>query len=510
MIQEPVATKAKSTPVKSKAKGKTRSNSHAAAKLILDSLEHGVMLWSATGICEFHNRCAIDLLELEAKDVPSGSPLEQFLTRGRDRGEYSTAMLREHLDMFQLARPFSYDCQLPSGRIIASQVRPMRGGGHVVTLSDVTEARRAVAALNIAQAEAEKAERKAREILEDERARQREATLLALLDEWLQSCKSLTELYNIVTTFMQKVLPGTSGQLFIYSNSRDVLEEACTWNWDNAQDNVAPDSCWALRRGRSYAYEPEGLCFVCDHVSDAHGREAETTGVYLCVPIVAHGDTVGLLHLEFDPQRPNPEVIDAPAFTTRCGEHISMAIANVKLRDELQDQSTRDPLTGLYNRRYFMNALARELSQTAAKQGNFALLSVDADKFKNFNDEHGHDAGDVVLEAVADKMQSLDAEGAVVCRVGGEEFSILVPACDRTKATKLAQELCESISEMRVKYFGGSLPKVTVSAGIAVYPTHGTQAQELIKAADLALYAAKAAGRDQWKVAEGDGMISFE
>lgn len=483
--------------------------SEDTARLILDSLEQGVIHWTTEGLCKMYNRRVFDVLELEAKDMSDGLPLEQFLTNGRDRGEFSTAKLRECLDMFQLARPFQYDCQMPSSCIVTAKVRPMRGGGHVVTFSDVTEARRAVSALSVAKAEAEKAERKAAEVLEDERARQREANLLAQLDEWLQSCKSLTELYDIVTAFMCKVLPGTRGQLFIYSNSRDVLEVACTWNCDSSQDNVAPDSCWALRRGRSYTYDPDELCFVCDHVIDAHNR-SDAAGVYLCVPIVAHGDTVGLLHLEFDPERTNPEVTDAPAFTARCGEHISMAIANVKLRDELQDQSTRDPLTGLYNRRYFMNALGRELSQTATRQGNFALLSVDADKFKIFNDEHGHDAGDVVLEAIAEKMLALDAEGAVVCRIGGEEFSILVPACDRTKANTVAQELCETIAEMRVKYFGGLLPKVTVSAGIAVYPTHGTQAKELIKAADLALYAAKAAGRDQWKVAEGDGMISFE
>lgn len=507
MIQNPVTPKG--APLKAKAKRKQRSAETDTAKLILDSLEHGVFLWSPAGICEMYNRSVFDLLELENKDIPDGMPLEEFLTQGRDRGEFSSAKLREYLDMFQLARPFHYDCQLPSGRIVAAQVRPMRGGGHVVTFSDVTDTRRAVAALNVARAEAEKAEKKAAEILEDERARQRETALLALLDEWLQSCKSLTELYHVMTTFMKKVLPGTKGQLFIYSNSRDVLDEACTWNWGCSQENVAPDSCWALRRGRAYSHDPNELCFVCDHVADAQKDDDHETGLYLCVPIVAHGDTVGLLHLEIDADRPNPEVIDAPEFTTRCGEHISMAIANVKLRDELQDQSTRDPLTGLYNRRHFMNALARELSHTAARQGNFALLSVDADKFKVFNDEHGHDAGDVVLEAIAEKMLALDAEGAVVCRIGGEEFSILIPACDRTKANRVAEELCHSISEMRVKYFGGPLPKVTVSAGIAVYPTHGTQAKELIKAADKALYAAKAAGRDQWKVAEGDGMIAF-
>lgn len=506
MKQEPIPKSDKrAKPVKSSNIGDRQID----ARMIMDALEQSVIFWSAKGICELYNHRSYEVLELEQSKIGVGTPLEVFLTMGRDRGEFSTAKLREILDLFQLARPFQYDCQMPSGRVISANARPMRGGGHVVTFSDVSDARRAVLALNIAKAEAEEAERKASEVLADERARQREAALLAQLDEWLQSCKSLDELYKIVTAFMRKVLPGTRGQIFIYANSRDVLEVACAWNCVSRQDTVAPDSCWALRRGRSYAYNPEGISFVCDHVAEAQSEE-KTASVYLCVPIVAHGDTVGLLHLEFDRECGNSEVIDAPAFTTRCGEHISMAIANVKLRDELQDQSTRDPLTGLYNRRHFMNALSKELSVTASKQGNFALLSVDADHFKMFNDEHGHDAGDVVLEAIAEKMLTLDADGAVVCRVGGEEFSIVIPSCDRTRASKLAEELRDSISEMRVKYIGGPLPKITVSAGIAVYPTHGTQAKELVKAADLALYAAKNEGRNCWKVAEGDGMISFD
>ena len=506
MLQEPTPGTDGRIKVQLRSDARGDVGSH---RLILDALEQGVIFWNATGACDYNNRRIFDVLELDTREVSPSIPLEQFLTNGRDRGEFSTAKLRELIDMFQLTRPFQYDVQVPSGRVVSAKVRPMRGGGHVVTFSDVTESRRAVAALNVAKADAEQAERKASEVLADERARQREAALLAQLDEWLQSCKSLQELFQIVTTFMRKVMPSTRGQLFIYANSRDVLEVACSWNCTSTQDNVAPDSCWALRRGRAYAYDPEELNFVCDHVADAH-RADKSDCNYICVPIVAHGDTVGMLHLEFQSCQQNSEVIDAGSFSTRCGEHISMAIANVKLRDELQDQSTRDPLTGLYNRRFFVNALSKELVQTSAKQGNFALLSVDADNFKTFNDEHGHDAGDVVLEAIAEKMLEMDAEGAIVCRVGGEEFSIILPSCDRTRASSIAEDLRQSISEMRVKYIGGPLPKVTISAGVAIYPTHGTQATEMIKAADLALYAAKKAGRDQWCIAEGDGMISFD
>lgn len=476
---------------------------------ITDALEQGVIVWDARGDCDLFNRQVFDVLELDQRMLLQSMNLTDFMAKARERGEFSADDADGFSTLYKEGRSFKYDCHLPSGRVVSASVRPLRNGGHVVAFSDVTDMRRAVLALDSAKAEAELAQFKAAEILKDERARQREASLLAKLDEWLQSCKSLAELYFIVSKFMQRVLPASQGQLFIYSNSRDVLDLACQWNTKGPQDHITPDSCWALRRGRRYHFEPAELCFVCDHVEEAQDAKMDPKS-YLCVPIVAHGDTVGMMHIEFDAADVGVEVRDPLKFTSRCGEHISMAIANVKLRDELQDQSTRDPLTGLFNRRYFMDSLRVILGQTASKQGNFALLSVDADKFKTFNDEHGHDAGDVVLEALATKMTEIDYAGTVACRIGGEEFSILLPNADRTRAMAVAEELREAISETRVKYIGGPLPKVTISTGIAIYPTHGTTAKDLIKGADVALYQAKKEGRNCCRVSEGDGMISFD
>ncbi len=485
------------------------STDRGLAMQIMDSLEQGVIVWSQDGVCQMFNHRAVTLLEMQRSSLRTGTSMEEFLQQAYERGEFSSARLQENLELFALGRPFQFDFNLSSKRMLSTNVRPVRGGGHIMALSDVTEEREALAALAIAEAEAEEAQRKATEVLEDERARQREVSLLSQMDEWLQSCKSLRELYEIVTVFMEKVLPGTRGQLFIYSNSRDVLDLACAWHCDDAPEHVTPDSCWALRRGRNYNFDSTALSFVCDHVKESFGPD-ETPDMFTCLPIMAHGDTVGLIHIEFLEDGINPEVLDTKVFTKRCAEHISMAIANVKLRDELQDQSTRDPLTGLYNRRFFLNALRRELAQTASRQGNFALLSLDADKFKQFNDEHGHDAGDVVLEAIAHRMTELDVEGAVACRVGGEEFSVILPNADRTRATAMAEELRRAVAETRVDYIGGDLPKVTASIGVAVYPTHGTEPKDLIKQADVALYDAKKAGRDCWRLADGADLITFD
>lgn len=218
---------------------------------------------------------------------------------------------------------------------------------------------------------------------------------------------------------------------------------------------------------------------------------------YICVPIVAHGDTVGLLHIRFDHLGPqSARIADKGAFAIRCGEHISMAIANVKLRDELRDQSIRDPLTGLYNRRFFMDVIRREISICERRSGTFGLLSFDADKFKLFNDNHGHDAGDVVLRAIGDKLSEVMVAGEVACRFGGEEFSVLVPAADMAATIDLAERLRLAIAGMTVRYMDRILPRVTISIGVAICPGSGVQPQELLRRADEALYRAKESGRN--------------
>ena len=475
---------------------------------VMDAVEQGIAIFSGEGTCRVYNQALLSVLDLEQSQMRPAITLEEFLIQAAARGEFDASRVADLRAQFGAGKPFHYDCTLAAGRIVSASVRPVRGGGHVISFSDVTAVRNAAATLASAKAEAEEAQRKAAEVLEAERARQREASLLSQMDEWLQSCKSLSELYGIVTAFMTQVMPGTRGHLFIFSSGRDILEEACSWNCDAPSEHLTPDSCWALRRGRRYTYEPGRLGFVCDHI--AQGREAlHTPDKFTCVPIVAHGNTVGLMSVEFLPESARIELLNPHRFTSRCAEHISMAIANVKLRDELQDQSTKDSLTGLYNRRHFLETLRRELIQTAARQGNFALLTFDADHFKKFNDEYGHDAGDAVLEAIAQRALAVDHPGVVPCRVGGEEFSVLLPNADRTRASQVMEELRQAVEDMRVKYIGGALPKVTISAGVSVYPTHGTDAQSMIKEADVALYNAKNAGRNCWRIADADNSIIF-
>lgn len=483
------------TPAKDDARRHERAGATDLSAEIMNIMEQGILVWSNDGDCVLHNTRIFDVLELAGSDLQIGTRRDAFRDRAIARNEMTQADRVMSEAQIKAKQPYSFDRHLPSGRVVLTNGRPARGGSFVVTFTDVTEARRAARELTQAKQDSEAAERRARDVLASERARQNEARTLAQLDEWLQSCKSLDELFMVVTRFMDKLLPCSKGELYIYSNSRDALEGMCKWNTTDLHQNIAADSCWALRRGRSYEYEAEGLCFMCDHV-ESHDHQVDINE-YICVPIVAHGDTVGLLHVRFDHNTDAAaHVRESGQFAIRCGEHISMAIANVKLRDELHDQSNRDPLTGLYNRRYFMDAMRREISLSERRGRSFGLISFDADNFKRFNDNHGHDAGDTVLRTVGVRLKDVMCNGEIACRFGGEEFAVLVPDASLEATFELAEKLRETIAATQVRYVDGPLPQVTVSVGVSAYPACGDQPQTLLKRADEALYRAKESGRN--------------
>ncbi|WP_293577695.1 sensor domain-containing diguanylate cyclase [Phaeobacter sp.] len=461
---------------------------------VLNQMEQGILVWSPDGICTLHNERIFQVLELGPQDLRVGMGREAFLTHSVNQGVISAERKDEVQRLFQSGQPFHFDRNMASGKVISSFARPLKDGGYVVTFTDITQFRQDAADLAAAKQVAEAAEQRAKDMLAKEQSWRAEVRALADLDEWLQCCKSLDELFVVVEKFMSKALPLTQGELYIYSNSRDVLDGACCWGGAHLHEHIAPDSCWALRRGRGYRYDASGFTFECGHVAD-HPL-VRTVDDALCIPIVAHGDTVGLLHVTYPPQTDKDTAKAGYELALQCGEHISLAIANVKLRDELHDQSTRDPLTRLYNRRYFLEAMRAEQSMASRKNTPFSLLSFDADKFKAFNDNHGHDAGDMVLRAISDKMQEVFHTGAICCRFGGEEFSVLLPGASSAVATDAAEALRAAIEDTTVQYSGGKLPGVTISIGVASFPDHGALPQDLLNAADRALYAAKAAGRN--------------
>lgn len=335
------------------------------------------------------------------------------------------------------------------------------------------------------------AELQAEEARRFEHGKRVESRLLAEFNEWLQSSDSLDELFQVVSSFLEKLLPGSSGAVYVYADTRDILEAACGWPTGDDLTHFEPPDCWALRRGRSYFYGHNTVDFACTHVREQHGHD--TPDQYYCLPIIAHGDTVGLLHVLIPSEFDNGT--DTQKLANFCAEQISLAIANVRLREQLRDQSTRDPLTGLYNRRYFLDYARREIGRCQMSNKPASLISLDVDHFKRFNDTFGHDAGDAVLRTLAEILQTMFREIDVPCRLGGEEFIIMLPGASEVQALDRAEALRAEIENTELRYGGESL-KITASLGVAVYPEQGLSLQALMQKADDALYVAKDSGRN--------------
>jgi diguanylate cyclase (GGDEF)-like protein len=171
------------------------------------------------------------------------------------------------------------------------------------------------------------------------------------------------------------------------------------------------------------------------------------------------------------------------------------------LQSELRDQAQRDALTGLFNRRYLKEIMPLELMSASSRQMPLSVIMIDIDHFKEFNDKFGHEAGDIVLQSLADMLRSLSRTGDVICRYGGEEFVIVLPNTSQDSALHRAEEWCDACKQLNL-VFGSKKAGITLSAGVAVFPRHGITTEDLLRNADDAMYHSKRAGRNMVSVAE--------
>lgn len=168
-----------------------------------------------------------------------------------------------------------------------------------------------------------------------------------------------------------------------------------------------------------------------------------------------------------------------------------------RLNAKLEGLAAVDSLTGLYNRRFMDESLEREVVRAHRKQVPLAVIMIDIDQFKSFNDIFGHVAGDAVLRAVGELMKQHIRSSDVACRYGGEEFLVVMPEVGLEVARDRANALRLAMHELKISHEGKALGKVTISLGLSMLPQHGTQVAQLVSAADAALLEAKKQGRDR-------------
>jgi diguanylate cyclase (GGDEF)-like protein len=299
-----------------------------------------------------------------------------------------------------------------------------------------------------------------------------------------------------------ELFPQDSGAVLALSSSGNTIEVMATWGPRPMGETVfARGRCWAIRNGQSHVVPDTRTGVLCGHLP------APSPAAYACVPLVAQGETLGVLHVASpatsepapsaaaDARRPLIEAVAA---------QLALSLANVRLREVLRSQSIRDPLTGLFNRRYMEETLEREVRRAQRAGRPMAVLMLDLDHFKQVNDDFDHDAGDALLREIgAALLRNLRRED-VACRFGGEEFVLVLPEASLADAERRAEELRSEIKRLRVSDKGRLLGPVTISIGLAAYPEHGLAGDALLRSADAALYRAKREGRDRVVIAEAE------
>ena len=353
------------------------------------------------------------------------------------------------------------------------------------------------------QARASEAQRQQAEVLrrlvKELELRTSQMTSLNEMGAMLASSGSVKEACTVVANSMQKLFPeSASGALYLFRSSRDLLEAAIRWqNSKGLAATFLPDACWALRRGQPYwsSFSANGI--PCPHLT------GDTTADSLCTSMVAQGNTIGVLHLEFAKEPQLRYESDTESFreshqrlAISAASQIALSLASLQLRETLREQSIRDPLTHLFNRRFLEESFERELLLAVRKRHSIAVLFLDLDHFKRFNDTFGHDAGDMVLRSLADLFRDFFRSTDICCRYGGEEFAILLPESTSHDAAIRADKLRSEVKALRLRYKKEFLGQLTISVGVAAFPEHGATSEELLKIADQCLYESKARGRD--------------
>lgn len=236
--------------------------------------------------------------------------------------------------------------------------------------------------------------------------------------------------------------------------------------------------------------------FDVDRIAPQDSREIISL---ISVPLMVGNKALGILRV--DSPKENHFMTEDLRFLTTIGDLGAVGIENAQLYERVEQLAIKDSLTGLYLRRYLLDRVPEEISRQIRRKNNFAFLMFDLDQFKSYNDNFGHVAGDIVLRAVGKLLADFFNEpGMLVCRYGGEEFSVLLPDCTLKAAVELAEEIREKISRKTIM-LRRQKTRITTSIGVAMFPKNAQNIVELIHKADLALYKAKEKGRNQVCVA---------
>lgn len=329
--------------------------------------------------------------------------------------------------------------------------------------------------------------------------RTHEVTTLSALGGALLRCAELAESYIVIAEAARALFPTSSGVLLIQRSGAPTVEPVAVWgDAPPAAQPLSPSACWALRHRRIHRRGEGSPVCACD------GFPTGDAGL-ICVPLATREEALGALLIRVAGGDPD-NVESQHRLALALAEHAALGLANLQLRGALHEQAIRDPLTGLYNRRYLDDLLIREQARAVRHRYPIGLILIDIDHFKRINDTYGHDAGDTVLRAVSQLLLSSVRAEDVVCRYGGEEFVLVLPSASPAVTIARAESLRQAIARLEIAYDGRPLPSVTISAGVSDITSADASVADSLRRADVALYAAKGAGRNRVVPSEGSGL----
>jgi diguanylate cyclase (GGDEF)-like protein len=330
--------------------------------------------------------------------------------------------------------------------------------------------------------------RERREEADRAHAERRQVNHLFRMTEMLQSASGYADANAVLGATIGSLLDGFGAALYVFNNSRDRLELSGTWYWptdDALRPVLTPGQCWALKRGKWHLNADSRAALRCDH---------HPTGIsVLELPMTAHGEIQGMLQLAtalpdavFQLKRIQPLAV-------AIADAMSLAVSNIALREKLRTQALRDPLTGLYNRRYMEDALSRYASLAERSGTHLSAVMIDLDHFKKLNDEFGHAMGDAVLRETAATIMGVLRPSDVACRYGGEELLVILPECGLSEAVAKAEVMRARIEALSATHDA----RISASFGVAALPECTRSVADLLGTADAALYQAKEGGRNR-------------
>ncbi|HKI53125.1 MAG TPA: sensor domain-containing diguanylate cyclase [Anaerolineales bacterium] len=348
-------------------------------------------------------------------------------------------------------------------------------------------------------AELEMATEKLVVLINDLEARNSEIVLLGEMGKLLQTSLTSDEAYATIKQSFQKLFPDKSGALYIYNASRNLLEINVAWGDTlSSEEFFTQQECQALRNGLIFQVDDLQTALICQHVQQK-AKTMETyiplPAGYICAPLITRGETTGTIYLETAPG--SGSLSAKKPLVDAMSEQIMLALTNLKLQETLRDQSIRDPLTGLFNRRYMDETFGREISRAVREGHTLGIIMFDIDHFKEFNDVLGHDAGDTILRELGTFLLEQFRGEDITCRFGGEEFFLILPDASLDNTRKRAESLGKAVKQLDMHHRGKLLDKITLSIGVASFPDHGNDTETLARAVDQALYRAKNDGRDR-------------